>query len=116
MICGGVEVVCCGEVDGHNPCMWHWSILSDSWGGGSYPCLMTWSSLNMSHDNLSCGVCKNVIVTWNNFACLSLYSSVWSLTWCGNFCAVWVGGTLLGFPKEVPCVDNPLQCNHTHHI
>ena len=64
------------------------AFVGDPWGGGDYPCVMTWSSLYMSHDDLSHGVCKNVIVTWNDFTCPCLYGSVWSLTWHGGFFTV----------------------------
>ena len=34
----------------------------------------------------------------------------------GGFCMVWIGDALLGFPKEISYVGNPLWCDHTHHI
>ena len=116
MICGGVDMVCYSRIDGSNSCMWNLSIMSYSWSGDNYPCVVTCYSLYMNHDDLSCGVCKNVIVTWKDFSCPCLHKSVWSLTWLGGFCVVWIGNILLGFSKEVSCVDNPLQCDHTHHI
>ena len=41
-----------------------------------YPYVMTWSSLCRSHDNLSCNICENEIVIWNDFACPCLHE------WC----------------------------------
>ena len=116
MICSGIEVVSQGGINGYNCYLWNVYIVTYSWGGSNYPYVMTWNGLYMNHDDLSCSVCKNVIVTWKNFACPCPHGIVWGLTWNGGFCAVWLGGALLGFPKEVFCVDNPLQCKHTHHI
>ena len=111
MICGVVNVVFHGRIDDYNS-----SVMSYLWGGGNYPCVMTWNGLYMNHVNLSCSVCGNMTVTWNSFSYPCLHGSVWSLAWSVGFCEIWVGGALLGFPKEVSCVDNPLQCDHTHHI
>ena len=108
MIFGVANVVHHGRIDDYNSFMWNLSIVSYFWGGGDYPCVMTWNGL--------CSVCENVTVTWNSFSCPCLHGSVWSLTWCAGFCVVWFGDALLGFPKEVSYVENPLQCDHTHHI
>ena len=116
MIFGVADVVYHGRIDDYNSCMWNVSIVSYLWGSGNYPCVVTWNSLCMNHVNLTCSVCENVTVTWNGFPCPCLHNGVWSLAWYGGFCMVWIGDALLEFPKEVSYVDNPLQCDHTHHI
>ena len=69
MICGRVNMVCCSRIGGYNTCTWNLSIMSYSWDGDDYPYVMTWNGLDMNHDDLSCGVCKSVIGTWNDFSC-----------------------------------------------
>ena len=55
-----------------------------------------------------------LLVSKIGFACLLLHSDVLNLIWHGDF---WeVCDELLGFPKEVSCVDNPSQCDHIHCI
>ena len=115
IICSVVNMVCCGRINGYNTCMWNLSIMSYLWGGGNYTYVVTWNGLNMNHDDLSCGVSKNVIVTWNDFTCPSPHGGVWNLTWHGGFCMVWIDDALLVLPKEVSCMDNSLQCDYTDH-
>ena len=116
MICSGVDVVCWNRIDGYNPCMWNLCVVSYFWGGGNYPHVMTWNSLYMSHDNLSCSVCK----MWLWFFCPCLRGDVWSLTWCGNFCVVWIGCALLGFLKEVVLCGQSITMwpysSHSKHL
>ena len=70
----------------------------------------------MNHDDLNCGVCENMAEAWNGIPCPCHHGCVWTLTWGRDFCVVWIGDALLGFPKEESYVGNPLQCDHTHHI
>ena len=91
------------------------SVMSYSWGGCNYPYVMTWSGLCMNCNDSSCGVCENEVVIWNDFTCFCLHSGALNLIWHGGFYEVWVGDVFLGLPKEVSCVGNPWQCDHTHH-
>ena len=117
MICSRVDVVCCGRINGSNLCMWNVRIVSYFWGGCDYPCVMTWSGSYISHDDLAAAMSvKMWLWPGMDFTCPYLHGGDLA-TWPGMMAFVWswVGGALMGFPKEVPCVDNPWQCDHTHH-
>ena len=79
MIFNEFGVLCCGRINDHNLYMWNVSIMSYSWGGCDYPYVMTWSSLCMSHDDLSCDACDDETVIWNDFACPYLHGGVLNL-------------------------------------
>ena len=107
------DLVCHSRIDGYYSCMQSLSYFCD---GGDYSYVVIWNGLYMDYNNLSCDVCGNMNEIWNGFLCPCLCGSVWSLTWCGGMCVVWIGDALLGFLKEVSYVGNPLQCDHIHHI
>ena len=107
MIYNVVSVVCHERIDGCNLCRWSMSVMSCSCGGCMYPSFVTLSSLCMNHDGSGCNVCGNEIVIWISFACPCLHGGVMNLIWHGSFFEVWVGDDLLGFLREVSCVDNP---------
>ena len=113
MICGEVGVVCHGGINGCNLYMWGVSVMSYSWSG----CQLSWCcDLEQPLYELWW---LELLYLWDcdlEWLCLScLHGGALHLIWHGGFCEVWVGDVLLGFQKEVSCVDNPWQCDHTYH-
>ena len=58
---------------------------------------------------LKCDYDLEQLLSLSSWLCREL-----DFVWC--LYVIWIGDVLLGFPKEVYCVDNPLWCDHTHYI
>ena len=116
MIRSVVNVVCYSGIDGYNSCMWNLSIMSYSWGGGDYPYVVIWNVLYMNHDDLSCSVCGNVTVTWNDFAYPCSHGSVWNMTWHGGCCVVWVGDPKVGILCGQSITTWPYSSHSKHQM
>ena len=107
MIYEEVNVVCHSEIDGCNLYRWSVGIVSYSCGVCGYSNVVTLNNLCMNHDDLSCNVCETEIVSEVDFTCPCLHGSVVNMILHGGCCEIWVGDDLVGFLKEVSCVDNP---------